>query len=68
MNIPEKVKYVFSINTKEMYEMNVDLPISLNLFLSFSTQASTVVVSNFHEYYSNFHLFRLFANFQCLRN
>jgi len=63
LNIPEKVKYFLSIHTKETYEINVDLPISLNLFLNFSTQASTVVVSNFHEYYSNFHLFRLLATF-----
>jgi len=36
LNIPEKVKNLLSINTKEIYEMIVHLPISLKLLFNFS--------------------------------
>jgi len=39
----------------------VDLPIRLNLLFNFTKQANTVIASNFHERFSSFHLFRLFA-------
>jgi len=65
LNIPEKAKIIFSINTKEIYEVIVGLPISLNLLFQFTKQASTVITSNFHESFSIFHLFRL-DNFNLL--
>jgi len=36
LKIPEKVKVLFSINTKEIYEMIVHIPISLKLLFNFS--------------------------------
>ena len=62
-NIPEKVKIIFSINTKEIYKMIVDLQISLKLLHNFSKQASSVVAANFYESYSTSHFF---ANFRLL--
>jgi len=64
LNIWEKVNIVSSINTKEIYEMIVDLPIYLKLLFIFSKQASTVVASNFHESYCTF---QIFCNFQFVR-
>jgi len=63
LNIREKVKIIFSINTKEIYEMIVDLPIGLKLLLNFSKQASSVIAANF---YVSDPLFSLFANFNLL--
>jgi len=57
---------LFSINTKEIYELNVDLLISLNLLFKISKQASTAIASYFHKTYSTSHLFRLFATFNLL--
>jgi len=52
------------LNTKEIYEMTVDLPIRLNLLFNFSKQTSAVVASNFYESYSTF---QIFCNFQFVR-
>jgi len=46
-----------------MYEVIVDLPISLNLLFNFSNQATTVIPQMSIKSYSTFHLFRLFATF-----
>jgi len=63
LNTPEKVKIIFSISTKEIYEMVVDLPISLKILLNFSKQASSVVAANIYE---SDPFFSLFANFNLL--
>jgi len=63
LNIPEKVKIIFSFHTKEIYEMIVDLPIGLKLLLNFSKQATSVIAADFYE---SDPLFRLFANFKLL--
>jgi len=47
------------------YEVIVDLPISLNLLFDFTKQESTVIATNFHERFSIFYLFRLFATLIC---
>jgi len=47
-----------------MYEMIVDLPISLKLLFNFSKQTSSVVAANFYESYSTF---QTFCKFQFVR-
>jgi len=64
LNILQKVKILFSINTNEIYEMIVDLPTSLKLLFNFSKQASSVVAANFYESYSTF---QTFCKFQVIR-
>ena len=58
----ESLKF-FYLLTLEIYEMMVDLTISLNLLFNFPKQASTVVASNVLR--KLFH-FRLFATFNLL--